>query len=123
MFFRLLKKKAEFTNAQKADLFISIHIAGTTQEAANTKTGMLVYVAKDNYGNSGNSKLFASAVIKEFKNNFPLFVSDLPQQREVGIKVLQESFCPAILIEAGYITNKNDLAYLKTDAGKEKDSG
>ncbi len=118
--FQTVQEKADFTKAQNADLFVSIHIASTTPEAANSKTGMLVYVAKDNFVNSVGSKLFASAVIKEFKNDFPLFVSDLPQQREVGIMVLQESSCPAVLIEAGYITNKNDLAYLNTDAGREK---
>lgn len=118
--FQTVQEKADFTKAQKADLFVSIHIDGTSAEAANSKTGLSVYVAKDNFENAGKSKLFASAVINEFKNNFPLSVAEMPQQSTVGIKVLQESSCPAVLIEAGYITNKNDLAYLKTEAAKEK---
>ncbi|MEO7532019.1 MAG: N-acetylmuramoyl-L-alanine amidase [Sediminibacterium sp.] len=118
--YQTVQEKANFANAQHADLFVSIHIDGTSDKEADSKTGLSVYVAKDNFVNAGSSKLFASAVINEFKNNFPLFVSDLPRQRTVGIKILQESNCPAVLIEAGYITNENDLAYLKTDAGKER---
>jgi TonB-dependent SusC/RagA subfamily outer membrane receptor len=118
--FQTVQEKAAFTNAQNADLFVSIHIDATSEEAADSKTGLSVYVAKDNFINAGSSKLFASALIKEFKNSFPLFVSDLPQQRVTGIKVLQEITCPAVIVETGYITNKNDLAYLKTDAGKNK---
>ncbi len=118
--FQTVQEKADFTKAQHADLFVSIHIDATSSEAANSKTGLSVYVAKDNFTNTGSSKLFASAVINEFKNDFPLSVTELPQQSAIGIKVLQESTCPAVLIEAGYITNKKDLAYLKTDAGKEK---
>jgi N-acetylmuramoyl-L-alanine amidase len=114
------QEKADFTKAQNADLFVSIHINGAPQEAAGAKTGLSVYVAKDNFENANSSKLFASTVINEFKNNFPLTVSDLPQQSTAGIKVLQASTCPAVLIEAGYITNKSDLAYLTTDAGKDK---
>ena len=118
--FQTVKEKADFTKAQNADLFVSIHVDATSPDSADSKTGLSVYVAKDNFANASSSKLFASAVISEFKNKFPLPVSDLPQQREIGIKVLQESNCPSVLIEAGYITNKNDLAYLKTEVGKEK---
>jgi len=118
--FQTVQEKADFTKAQNADLFVSIHIDGTPEKAADTKTGLSVYVAKDHFKNAVSSKLFASAVINEFKNDFPLSVAELPQQSAIGIKVLQESTCPAVLIEAGYITNKKDLAYLKTDAGKDK---
>lgn len=118
--FQTVQEKADFTKTQNADLFVSIHVDATSHDSADSKTGLSVYVAKDKFANAASSKLFASAVINEFKNNFPLLVSDLPQQREPGIKVLQESNYPSVLIEAGYITNKNDLAYLKTDAGKEK---
>ena len=117
--FQSVKEKAAFTKAQNADLFVSVHIAATSIEGANTKTGMSVWVAKDNYANSGSSKLFASAIINEFSNDYKLPVMQLPQQRETGIRVLQESSCPSVLIEAGYITNEKDLAYLQTEDGKE----
>src|SRR4029079_7066192 len=86
--YQTVKDKADFTQAQNTDLFVSIHIGASPKENTHSKTGMLVYVAKDNYANSENSKLFAAAVINEFNNDFPLPVTRNPQQSEIGIKVL-----------------------------------
>ncbi len=117
--FQSVQEKAAFTISKKADLFVSIHTDATSVDSADVKTGMCVYVAKDKYGNSTDSKLFASAIIDEFSNNYKLLVNKLPQQRAIGIKVLQESLCPSVIIEAGYITNLKDLAYLQTEEAKE----
>jgi N-acetylmuramoyl-L-alanine amidase len=112
-------EKADFSAAQHPDLFISIHIDAAVKDSAAIKTGMNVYVAKDNFANTSGSKLFASAVINEFFNNYKIPVAQLPLQRQVGIWVLQQSVCPAVLIDAGYITNKKDIAYLQTEEAKE----
>ncbi|MBC7689535.1 MAG: N-acetylmuramoyl-L-alanine amidase [Aquabacterium sp.] len=117
--FQSVQQKADFTKAQKADLFISIHIDAAAADSAGLKIGMSTWVSKDNYENSKGSKLFASAIINEFANNYKLPVAPLPMQRQMGVKVLQESPCPSVLIEAGYITNEKDLAYLQTDEAKE----
>ncbi|MBK8787289.1 MAG: N-acetylmuramoyl-L-alanine amidase [Chitinophagaceae bacterium] len=37
----------------------------------------------------------------------------------MGIMILQANTCPAVLIEAGFINNEKDLAYLQTSAAKE----
>jgi N-acetylmuramoyl-L-alanine amidase len=112
-------EKADFSAAKHPDLFISIHIDAAVKDSAAIKTGMNVYVAKDNFANTSRSKLFASAVINEFSNNYKIPVAQLPLQRQVGIWVLQQSVCPAVLIDAGYITNKKDIAYLQTEEAKE----
>lgn len=112
-------EKVNFSKAQNPDLFISVHIDATSKDSAAIKTGMSVLVAKDGYDNVSSSKLFASAIINEFTNNYKIVVNSLPQQQQNGIWIIQESPCPAILIEAGYITNKKDLAYLQTDEAKE----
>ena len=113
------REKADFSKNKNPDLFITIHMDASLKDSAAIKTGMNVYVAKDNFANTNNSKLFASAIINEFSNDYKIPVSKLPIQREVGIWVLQQSVCPAVLIDAGYITNKKDLAYLQTDEAKE----
>ena len=113
------QEKAAFSKSQNPDLFVSIHIDGAIEEKPNSLTGMSIWIAKNNYANTNNSKVFASAIINEFTNNYKLPVLNLPQQRNLGIAVLQENSCPAVLIEAGYITNKKDVAYLQTDAAKE----
>ena len=83
------------------------------------RTGMSVYVAKDQYKNSEASKLLASVVITSFQKNYGLDVIANPQQREQGIWVLQANNFPSILIEAGCINNPKDLAYLQTDKAIE----
>lgn len=111
------QQKAEITEKRKADLFISIHIGGTAKP--DTKTGIEVCVAKDEFENAEKSKGLASSLIKAFENNFPLPVTSLPLQREKGIWVVQANNIPSVLIEAGYITNQKDVAYLKTESAKE----
>lgn len=111
-------EKAKFSNDQHADLFISIH-ADAVKNNADLVNGMTVWVSKNQFPNSRSSSLLASAIISEFANNYPLSVSPNPQQREKGIMVLQATHCPAVVIETGFITNKNDLQYLESDAAKQ----
>ena len=111
-------EKANFSNAQNPDLFISVHIDNQTV-SVERKSGMSVWVARDQYPNAEKSKLFASGIIEKFANDYKLPVVNAPMQRTKGIWVLQDEKCPAVLIEAGYISNKNDLAYLQTDEAKE----
>jgi N-acetylmuramoyl-L-alanine amidase len=113
------QERADFTKAQNADLFISIHLDTAPASESDNKNGMSVFIARDEFGNTNASRLLASAVIGSFKNNYGLAVPDNPIQRKVGIWVLQANECPSVLIEAGYISNSKDAAYLRTDAAKE----
>jgi N-acetylmuramoyl-L-alanine amidase len=111
--------KADFAKANNADLFISIHLDDTPKEKWNTVSGLKVYVAKDEIPNSIKSKLLASVVIGNFKNNYGLEVDANPQQRQNSIRVLQANSFPSVLIEAGYLTNDKDAAYLLSKKGQE----
>ncbi|CAN5826271.1 hypothetical protein BH11BAC4_BH11BAC4_23910 [soil metagenome] len=113
------QQKAIFAKEAGADLFISIHLDGAPKDSKDMRTGMYVYVAKDQYANSDASKLLASAVITNFQKNYGLTVTANPEQRQHGIWVLQENTFPSILIEAGCINNPKDLEYLKTDKAVE----
>jgi N-acetylmuramoyl-L-alanine amidase len=113
------KEKSAFANEQIADLFISVHIDNAQQKDADNKSGMSVWIARDTFSNSMASKLFASAIIGRFENNYGLDVPKLPMQRQVGIWVLQATKAPSVLIEAGYISNDKDRVYLKSDKGQE----
>ena len=112
-------EKADFSAAQYPDLFISMHADAAQGDSAFLKSGMQVFVSRNDYANANSSKLFASAIINEFSNDYKIPVNRLPIQRQKGIWVLSNSLCPAVIIEAGYLTNKKDLAYLQTDAAKE----
>ncbi len=58
-------------------------------------------------------------MINHFKDNYTLGICPNPVQRAAGIKVLQGADCPAVIIEAGYINNSRDLAYLQSEKGQE----
>lgn len=115
--FQSPQQKAAIAENKNADLLISLHIGGT--EKPDTKTGIEFFVARDQFENAEKSKELASLLIRAFETNFPLPVSGSPQQREKGIWILQANNIPSVLIEAGYITNEKDLAYLKTASAKE----
>ena len=42
------------------------------------------------------------------------------QQRQVGIWVLQATAMPSVLVETGYITNKEEEDYLNSEKGQEE---
>ncbi|RYD82548.1 MAG: hypothetical protein EOP53_03420 [Sphingobacteriales bacterium] len=110
-------EKLNFTKKAAADLFISVHISNGPAAANNTKSGAEVFISRDEFSNSRNSRLFASSVIENFKANYGLEVTPNPIQRKLGIAVLQADY-PAILIEAGYLNNTKDLAYLQSEIGQ-----
>ncbi len=112
-------ERVAFAKAQHADLFVSIHLDSAPASESESKNGMSVFIAREEFGNVSASRQLASAIIGSFKNNYALAVPDNPMQRNVGIWVLQANECPSVLIEAGYITNSKDAAYLRTDAAKE----
>lgn len=113
-----VKEIGEFTNNQNADLFIALHVdSGPLKDNFETHP-LSVFVARDSFENAYSSKLFASALIGVFKENYKLAVADFPTQRQVGIWVLQAAKCPAVLIEAGDMRNKKNTQYLVSEEGQ-----
>ncbi len=110
-------EKANFVKDQHADLLISMHVDGNAK--SNEKTGISFFVARNEFENTGRSKVFASVLIAEFSKNYPLPVAQEPMQRQKGIWLLQANDIPSVLVEVGYITNTADVKYLITDAAKE----
>jgi N-acetylmuramoyl-L-alanine amidase len=65
-----------------------------------------------------NSFLFASMVEEEFKKAGR--ESWGVKQRDKGIQVLQATGMPSVLIETGFLTNKEEEEYLNSDKGQEE---
>jgi N-acetylmuramoyl-L-alanine amidase len=65
-----------------------------------------------------NSFLFASYVEDEFKKSGR--ESWGVKQRDKGIQVLQATGMPSVLIETGYLTNKEEEEYLNSDKGQDE---
>lgn len=117
--FQTPQERAINANKVVPDLFLSIHFNATVDADKEMNTGMSVLIAKDGYANTEKSKLFASAIIQSFTNNYHLAVPQNPMQQNAKIWVLQEVKCPSVLIEGGYMSNKKDMDYLKSENGKE----
>ncbi len=115
-----VREKANFVKTANADLFISIHMDYQINKKEKiSKDGLNVYISNDTIQNNEKSRLFASAVIGSFKNNYYLDVKPFPQQRKQGIYVLRANNIPSILLEAGCVNIKKDLDYLQSEIGQE----
>jgi|SRR5450432_1093410 N-acetylmuramoyl-L-alanine amidase len=66
----------------------------------------------------GNSVNLAQLVEDEFTNSGR--TSYGVKQRDVGIQVLQATGMPSILVETGFLTNKEEEEYLNSDKGQDE---
>ncbi|MEP7278651.1 MAG: N-acetylmuramoyl-L-alanine amidase [Bacteroidota bacterium] len=65
-----------------------------------------------------NSYILSSMVEDEFKNSGR--VSYGVKQRDVGIQVLQATGMPSILVEIGFLSNKEEEEYLNSNKGQDE---
>ena len=65
-----------------------------------------------------NSALFGTLVEKEFAKAGRR--SDGVQQRDIGIGVLEATGMPSVLIETGYLTNREEERYLASSKGQNE---
>lgn len=117
--FQTVQEKAAFTKEAKADLFISIHIGAESPGGDSPASGLQVFLASKNEPGAQNSQLLASAIINEFSSNYSLPVQQHPERRKERIRVLDDAICPAVLIEAGNISNEKDFTFLQKESAKE----
>jgi len=64
------------------------------------------------------SAIFASIVNDEFQKSGRRTLGVM--QRDKGIQVLQATGMPSVLIETGYLTNKEEEEYLNSDSGQDE---
>lgn len=92
----------------QGDIFVSVHVNGTSAPYTDA-SGMAVLTNKN--ANYARSQQLAQAFISEMKHLSGLGISDDANNNQ-GILVLRENKVPAILLELGYMNNKNDLKFL-----------
>ncbi|MEP6627872.1 MAG: N-acetylmuramoyl-L-alanine amidase, partial [Ginsengibacter sp.] len=108
-----VKDRVDFAKSKGADLFISIHMDAEDKNGNQDNNGISVMIDKNN-----NNILLASALISELKKSYK--TEDEIRARKNGIWVLDANTCPAVLIECGYLTNTNDVAFFTSNANQEK---
>jgi TonB-dependent SusC/RagA subfamily outer membrane receptor len=108
------REKSDFANTQNANAFISIHVNTNDKEHAKESGFEVLLSSKSDEKFATQNKVLGSAILQNISRDFTAAPS--LQTRSTGIWVLKNSNIPSVLIECGYITNKEDAANLKDDA-------
>jgi N-acetylmuramoyl-L-alanine amidase len=106
-----LDDRAEVANRRDADLFVSIHADSAANRDAR---GFTVYVCR---GASSGSQTVAKAVVHSLDSGSGL---DSRGVRAANYRVLVRTQCPAILVELGYLSNRQEALMLRQDAVQKK---
>lgn len=107
-----LTERCRTANNAKADLFISIH-ANAFGETWNSANGWEIY----HHENSSKGKTLASAIYKE---SVPYLGLRFRGIKPYSFTVLTKTNMPAVLIEHGFYTNKEECEKLKTSEFRSK---
>ena len=102
-----LVERANFANASNANLFLSIHIDNSKSPKS---TGASCFVPSKNYLYINKSNVFAKNILMATNG---LFTNGKLKTRDKGIWVLENAQMPAVLFESGYMSNSNDLQFIK----------
>jgi N-acetylmuramoyl-L-alanine amidase len=110
-----LEKRVEFANKTKADLFVSIHFNASSSFDAK---GIEVYY-------HGTGKSAKSKASQNLARSVLYQMVDSTEASSRGVKsgkflVIRQTEMPSILIEAGFMTNKEERLLLKDRAYVEK---
>ncbi|OQP61535.1 hypothetical protein A3860_31925 [Niastella vici] len=113
-----LRARTEITEKAKADLFIAIHVSSTDPKNPDpTRSGIEVYIPNKESDRTNQSKQLGSVLVQELST---LYATDPTlKQRPQNIWVLEQTPCPALLIECGFITNDKDLAFISNSGNQE----
>ncbi|MBS1667189.1 MAG: TonB family protein [Bacteroidetes bacterium] len=110
-----LQNRVKIADGSNPDMFISIHANSDVADPA--KNGFEIYVSAKN-AFFQQSKILGSALTNAIKNTYS--ISPDLKQRDEGILVLKETKTPAVMVECGYISNKEDLAFISDPKNQEK---
>lgn len=115
-----LGERCRISNAAKPDLFVSLHsnatgTLSTGPDGWGNARGWECYV----YGLSGARYKAAKAILNQVDGVAPA-IRSTPIWAKPGLYVLAHTNAPAVLIEHGFHTSREDVACLKNSAYREK---
>lgn len=106
-----LDERAQIANRHRADLFVSIHADSAPNPEAR---GSTVYICR---GASADSNTIAHAVMRSLESGSGLGSRGV---KSANYRVLVLTQCPAILVELGYLSNRQEALMLRQDAVQKK---
>lgn len=108
-----LKERSEIANRNDADFFISCHI--NSNERTNSSSGTITFY----HANEGPSILLAESIQAELKKGAKLPSMGVWSDYKIydtGFAVLRYAKMPAVLLELGFINNRNDRARMTAES-------
>lgn len=107
-----VRDRVTFSKEKNADIFVSLHVNATVNGQG---TGFSVVTPGKN---NEQDQMLASALVENLSPVFPS--ADTQIWRSHKIMVLDDSQCPAALVEMGYMNNPQELAFLENKNNQEK---
>ena len=111
-----LKERSTLAADVKADMVVSIHVGGA--EDGSTPGGFDIYITNRNQETLAKSKLLGQTIADQIKDIYS--VGPIKQRKEKGIWILDAVPAPAVLIECGYMTNEQDVAFITNTKNQEQ---
>lgn len=111
-----LRKRVSMANQLEASLFISIHFNSAPSSAIR---GAEVFYYKDNNDKERSllSKQLAESILQSLKTGLPTTTRGI---KHGDFCVVRETFMPAVLIEAAFLSNPKEVKLLNTRAYRQR---
>ena len=116
-----LKTRREMAEAANADMSVSIHLgaAEAAEKVNNEKGGVELFITNKNERTMESSRLIAASMLQTLGNVYKT-QSAILQHQKMSIRMLDSVYCPAVLMNCGYITNEKDVAFISQPKNQEK---
>lgn len=107
-----LKKRRDIVNSSNADIFLTIHLNSFPQSR---------YYGAQTFYKKGceNSRKLANIIQEELKNVLDKENNRMPQTRD-DVFLLREVTIPSVLVECGFLSNRNEETLLNNERYQEK---
>lgn len=110
-----LLKRVEISRENKAGLFISLHVNNSAGD--HPSSGIEAYVSGRRQDKQG--EVLAADLLQQLSSVYTIARTDI-RRPAAGVVVLDQSSCPAVLIECGYINRPEDLRFITDKNNQEK---
>lgn len=112
-----LTKRADYCNAQHANVFVSYHF----NSAKNPAYGFEIFTTKG----QNNSDKLATAIFKQHADQFPeqrkrSGWSDGDEDKEANFSVIRRANCPAVLVEGEFIHTPEGENFISSEHNRQK---
>ncbi|MEG1989891.1 MAG: N-acetylmuramoyl-L-alanine amidase [Clostridia bacterium] len=108
-----IKNRVKIGNESSSDLFISLHL--NKFPPSQTYRGWQTFYQK----NSEKSKLLAETIQRNISENIE-FKNDRIPHAISGVYIMDKTKIPSVIVECGFLSNKEETCLLKTDEYQNK---